>query len=104
MENVKRLFIIGILIFIIILSVILLIGYGTKKKFYAQPVRYSINEAPFLPLEPGLQDAYIYANDTASFWTKEACEVWFTAPDGKLLEQLENSNDMMVKRILESAP
>ncbi|WP_428768579.1 hypothetical protein V1L52_08000 [Treponema sp. HNW] len=100
----RRLFIIGILIFIILASVSFLISFGKKKDFSAPPREYSINEEPFLPPEPELKDEYIYANELKPRWSREDCEPYFTFPDAKQLEQLKDSNDVLIKRILESAP
>ena len=82
----------------------LLISFGEKKNFSAPPIEYSIDEEPFLPPEPGLKDEYIYANELKPRWSREDCEPYFTFPDEKQIEQLKNSNDVLIKRILESAP
>lgn len=77
---------------------------GCTKKSAAQPARYSLDGEPLLPQEGGYADTYVYANPLNSSWSKEECEMWFTAPEGSLLEQLKDSNDMMVHKILENAP
>lgn len=100
----RRLLIIGILIFIIFVSVLLLFSFGKKKEAGPQPMQYSIEEEPFLPPEPGLKDEYIYENELKPRWSREDCEPYFTFPDEKQIEQLKNSNDVLIKRILESAP
>ena len=100
----RRLLIIGILIFIILVSVLLLFSFGGKKEVGLQPMQYSIEEEPFLPPEPGLKDEYIYENELKPRWSREDCEPYFTFPDEKQIEQLKNSNDVLIKRILESAP
>ena len=100
----RRLLIIGILIFIFLVSVLLLFSLGEKKDVSAPPLRYSIEEEPFLPPEPGIKDDYIYENELKPRWSREECEPYFTFPDEKQIEQLKNSNDMLIKRILESAP
>lgn len=100
----RRLVIMGLLIFIILASVLLLISLGEKKDLSAPPREYSVEEEPFLPPEPGLKDEYIYANELKPRWSREDCEPYFTFPDEKQIEQLKNSNDVLIKRILESAP
>jgi len=100
----RRLLIIGILIFIVFVSVLLLFSFGKKKEVGPQPMQYSIEEEPFLPPEPGLKDEYIYENELKPRWSREDCEPYFTFPDEKQIEQLKNSNDVLIKRILESAP
>lgn len=100
----RRLLIVGILIFIILVSVLLLFSFGEEKKVSEPPLKYSIAEEPFLPPEPGLKDEYIYENELKPRWSREDCEPYFTFPDEKQIEQLKNSNDVLIKRILESAP
>ena len=77
---------------------------GCTRKTAAQPAQYSLDGEPLLPQEGGYADTYVYANPLSSSWTKEECEMWFTAPEGSLLDQLKGSNDMMVHKILETAP
>ena len=103
-KNAKTLYLIGLSVFILGCTIVLLSRFTAKKPFSAPPVQYSIDEEPVLPSEPGTIDSYVYTNEVASSWTKEQGEAWFTPPEGKQLEQLENSNDILVKRILESAP
>lgn len=100
----KRLLIIGTLIFILLVSVLLLFSFGDKKEAGLPPIRYSIEEEPFLPPEPGFKDEYIYENELKPRWSREDCEPYFTFPDEKQIKQLKNSNDVLIKRILESAP
>lgn len=103
-KNAKLLYLIGLSVFIPVCALFLLGRFTAKKPFTPPSVQYSIEEEPFLPSEPGVSDSYVYTNEVASSWTKEQGETWFTPPEGKQLEQLENSNDILVKRILESAP
>ncbi len=104
MSNKKRIFGTAVMLCIIFGFTGLCISCSSKKKSAAPPVQYSMDEEPLLPAEPGFQDSYIYANALVPYWTQEEGAKWFTPPEGKLLEQLKDSNDLLIRRILESVP
>lgn len=57
-----------------------------------------------IPDGPIFYQSYYPARDAKGKWTIEETKEYFTIPDGSILEELEVTNDLLTKDILESAP
>lgn len=101
--NKKNIIIISFFLLVIMFFIVLILVIKTPS-INREVLPYQLETKPLLPPEQVLDSEYIYTYPLEKEWTVQDFERWFTVPTGKYMEQLENSNDKLIKNILEVAP
>jgi hypothetical protein len=100
----KRIFIILSSFIIILLLLILVCVFNEKKEDPIPPSKYVLEDELISPKEPLLPDVYLLNRVIGEKWTKEECNSFFTQPNGDVLQQIQLSDDQMIKNILKDTP
>lgn len=62
-------------------------------------------DAPLLiPDAPNIEKDYYPSRTTENQWSKDDVDKWFTYPDEDVMKEISDSNDKIVRDILEAAP
>lgn len=106
-DNEKRkkvlIFFLGILIFLIFI-LILMLCYSPKNENQFSLQEYELSEYFYSPSSPEISDGYIYSRNPQKKWTEEEADKYMTLPTEEMLENLKESNDIVIKDILEASP
>lgn len=106
-DNEKRkkvlIFFLGILIFLIFI-LILMLCYSPKNENQFSLQEYELSEYFYSPSSPEISDGYIYSRNPQKKWTEEEADKYMTLPTEEMLENLKESNDIIIKDILEASP
>ncbi len=106
-DNEKRkkvlIFFLGILIFLIFI-LILMLCYSPKNENQFSEQEYELSEYFYSPSTPEISDGYIYSRNPQKKWTEEEADKYMTLPTEEMLENLKESNDIIIKDILEASP
>lgn len=106
-DNEKRkkvlIFFLGILIFLIFI-LILMLCYSPKNENQFSLQEYELSEYFYSPSTPEISDGYIYSRNPQKKWTEEEADKYMTLPTEEMLENLKESNDIIIKDILEASP
>lgn len=87
------------------ISMLLLSMCGSNnKKEKTIPIQYTIEDDFYLMEEPGYPDNYILNRNPSDKWDEDEVSEWFLFPDEKVLKQVEDENNNLVRKILEGAP
>lgn len=93
-----------ILILLLILCIVLLFKTSFSKKSLLPRSQYVFENELIPPSEPLHIDSYLLHRSIPVVWPEDECIKFFTLPEGEVLEQIQLSNDNMVKDILKDAP
>jgi len=96
-------FFLGILIFLLII-LILMLCYSPRDKNQFSEQEYELSEYFYSPSSPEISDGYIYSRNPQKKWTEEEASKYMTLPTEEMLENLKESNDIIIKDILEASP
>jgi hypothetical protein len=96
-------FFLGILIFLIFI-LILMLCYSPKNENQFSLQEYELSEYFYSPSSPEISDGYIYSRNPQKKWTEEEADKYMTLPTEEMLENLKESNDIIIKDILEASP
>lgn len=104
-ENRKKiLFIVfGILIFLIFI-LILILCFSPKDNKIKEDLMYDVTEYMYSPSSPEISSDYMYSRNPKNTWTEEEANEYVTLPNEEMLENLKESNDRLIRDILEASP
>jgi len=101
----KRICIIIVLSLCLIITLILFCLTNKESKNTTQVAsKYILEDELIPPKEPLLPDSYLLNRVTPETWPKEDCNKFFTQPTGEVFQQIQLSNDQIIKNILEDTP
>ncbi|MBQ0051476.1 MAG: hypothetical protein KBT11_05365 [Treponema sp.] len=94
----------GIFLFLAALVILLIQTSPEKKVEYSNPEHLEADAPILIPDAPQIEKDYFPSRVTENQWSKEEVDKWFTYPDETVMEDLEKTNNKIVKDILEAAP
>lgn len=75
-----------------------------KKSEIKRQNEFIQTEAFFTPDEKPILEDYYFSREEKEKWTEEETDRWFTVPDSRWIESLNESNRQKVNKILGAAP
>ena len=78
--------------------------YSPRDKNQFSEQEYELSEYFYSPSSPEISDGYIYSRNPQKKWTEEEASKYMTLPTEEMLENLKESNDIIIKDILEASP
>lgn len=83
---------------------VLFIQTSPKKQKPEIPEHFEADAQVLIPDAPNIEKDYYPSRITENKWSKTEVDKWFTYPDEDVMKRLSDSNDKIVKDILEAAP
>lgn len=84
--------------------IILLIQTSPGKKPAEIPETFEADAPVLIPDSPEIEKDYYFSRATENQWEKDEVDKWFTYPDEDSMKNVSETNDKIVKGILEAAP
>lgn len=84
--------------------IVLLIQTSPQKHKTELPEHFEADASVLIPDAPDIEKDYYPSRITENQWSKDEVDKWFTYPDEDAMKNLSDSNDKIVKDILEAAP
>lgn len=84
--------------------IILLIQASPEKKPAEIPETFEADAPVLIPDSPEIEKDYYFSRATENQWKKDEVDKWFTYPDEDSMKNISETNDKIVKEILEAAP
>ncbi|OJF75999.1 MAG: hypothetical protein BKP49_09275 [Treponema sp. CETP13] len=102
---IKNKFFFIIVSFLVIVFVLIIVNFtNAKTTTVSIPNTFVLEDDLIPPLEPQSVSSYMLNRTIPKKWSKQECEDLFSSPEDDLLQQIQFSNDKMIKNILRNAP
>lgn len=92
-----------LIFFVIALTVVFIQSKKPKAKNFKKPENVLTSE-PMTPEYLEIEKDYYLSRKTENSWSNEEINKYFSKPDSRLIEELENSNDKIIDEITGAAP
>ena len=104
-DNKKKiLFIVFGILLVLIIILILFLCSSPKEKNLLPKVNYEVTDYLYSPTSPEISSDYMFSRTPKNSWTEEEANNYITLPTEKMLDDLQNANDKLIKDILEASP
>ena len=104
-DNKKKvLFVVFGILLVLIIILIFILCSSPKEKELLPKVNYEITDYLYSPTSPEISSDYMFSRTPKKSWTEEEANNYITLPTEKMLDDLQNANDKLIKDILEASP